>query len=113
MCELWCAFKNYNYDELCAKILDLRKNKDESLEEFFIRFMHLFYRFPLDDRPFFSDLILHLISLTTKMDQLEDEESESCLNDTLHVDLDLHENVENINDLVNIICYDLSLLWGI
>jgi hypothetical protein len=31
-----------------------------------------------------------------------DEESKSCLNVPLHVDLDLHENVENTNGLVGL-----------
>jgi len=44
--------------------------------------------------------ILHLTSLTNETYQLEDEEYDSFLNATLHVDFDLHENVENTNELV-------------
>jgi hypothetical protein len=57
MHQFWHAFENYDYDDLCAEISELRKNKDESLEYFLIRFMHLCYRFPLDDRPSTNDLI--------------------------------------------------------
>jgi hypothetical protein len=64
--------------------------------------MHLCDRFPLDDRPSIKYLILYIISLTNKTNQLGDEESESCLNVTLQADLNLHENVENTNDLVGL-----------
>jgi hypothetical protein len=50
-------FENYDYDNLCAEISELRKNKDESLEDFVIIFTHLCYIFPLDDRPSTNDLI--------------------------------------------------------
>jgi hypothetical protein len=70
MLEFWCTFENYNYDESCVEISELSKNKDESLEEFIIRFIYLCYRFPLDDGPSVNDLILHLISLTDEIDQL-------------------------------------------
>jgi hypothetical protein len=43
MCEFLHAFENYDYDELCKEILELRKEKDESLEDFSLRFMCLFY----------------------------------------------------------------------
>jgi hypothetical protein len=66
MHEFLYAFENYNYNELCAEISYLRKNKDETLEDFFIRFMWLCYRFPLNDRPSVSDLIIYLISLANE-----------------------------------------------
>jgi hypothetical protein len=102
MNEFWHVFENYNYDELCAEISELRKRKDESLEDFIIIFMHLCYRFPLDDRSFVSDLIIYLNFLTNGTNHPEAEEYESCLNATLHVDLYLCENVENVNELVDI-----------
>jgi hypothetical protein len=102
MHEFLHAFENYDYDNLCAEILELRKNKDESLEDFVIRFTHLCYRFPLDDRPSNNDLISCLVSLTNETYELVDEESKSCFNVPLHVDLDLNENVENANGLVGL-----------
>jgi hypothetical protein len=75
MHQIWHDFENYEYDDLCVEILDLRKNKEESLEYFLIRFMHLCYKFTLDDRPSINDLILHLTSLTNETYQLVDEES--------------------------------------
>jgi hypothetical protein len=100
MHEFLYAFENYNYDELCEEILELRKKKDESLEDFSLRFMCLLYRFHLDDMPSINDSLLLLISLSNEQDQLVDEESKSCLNATLHVDLDSHENLKDTNDLV-------------
>jgi hypothetical protein len=84
------------------EISDLRKNEDESLEYFVIIFTHLCYRFPLDDRPSTNDLISCLVSLTNETYELVDEESKSCINVSLHVDLDLNENVENSNGLVGL-----------
>jgi hypothetical protein len=102
MHQFWHAFENYDYDDLCAEISELRKNEDESLEYFVIIFTHLCYRFPLDDRPSTNDLISFLVSLTNETYELVDEESKSCFNVSSHVDLDLHENVENANDLVGL-----------
>jgi hypothetical protein len=102
MREFLHAFENYDYDKLCEEILELRKNEDESLEYFVIIFTHLFYRFPLDDRPSNNDLISCLVSLTNEIDELVDEESKSCFNVPLHDDLDLNENVENTNGLVGL-----------
>jgi hypothetical protein len=36
MHQFWHAFENYDYDDLCAEISELRKNEDESLEYFLI-----------------------------------------------------------------------------
>jgi hypothetical protein len=41
MREFLHAFENYDYDNLCAEILELKKNEDESLEDFVIIFTHL------------------------------------------------------------------------
>jgi hypothetical protein len=46
--------------------------------------------------PSFNDLILCFISLTNETYHLVDEESKSCLDTTLHANLDLHENVEKL-----------------
>jgi hypothetical protein len=85
---------------LCVEILELKKNEDESIAYFIIRFTHLCYRFSLNDKPSNSDLISCLVSLTNEIDQLVDEESKSCFKVPLHVDLDLNENVVNANPLV-------------
>jgi hypothetical protein len=66
MHEVLHDFENYDYDKLCEEILELRKNEDESLHDFVITFTHLFYAFPLDDRPSNNDcwlwsLIIFLI----------------------------------------------------
>jgi hypothetical protein len=100
LCEFLHAFENYDYDELCKEMLELRKEKDESLEDFSLRFMCLFYRFHLDDMPSISEWFLYLISLSNEQDQLVSEESKSCVDASLHVDLDSHEDVEDTNDLV-------------
>jgi hypothetical protein len=102
MREFLHAFENYDYDKLCEEILKLRKNEDESLQDFVIIFTHICYRFPLDDRNFNNDLISCLVSLTHEIYQLVDEESKSCFNVPLHDDLDLNENIENTNGLVGI-----------
>ena len=57
MHEILHAFENYDYDNLCAEIPELKKNEDEFLKYFVIRFTHLCYRFPSDDRPSNHDLI--------------------------------------------------------
>jgi len=57
MREILHAFENYDYDNLCAEIPELKKNEDEFLKYFVIRFTHLCYRFPSDDGPFNHDLI--------------------------------------------------------
>jgi hypothetical protein len=93
------AFENYDYDNLCEEILELKKNEDESLKDFVIRFTHLCYRFPLDDRPSNNDLISCLVSLINETHKSMDEKSKSCFNLSSHVDLDLNENVENVNGL--------------
>jgi hypothetical protein len=102
MREFFHSFENYDYDKLCEEILELRKNKDESLKYFVIIFTHLCYRFPLDDRPSNNDLISCLVSLTNETYEPVDEESKSCFNVPLHVDLDLNENIENTNGLVRL-----------
>jgi len=40
MRQFWHDFENYDYDDLCAEISKLKKNQDESLEDFITRFMH-------------------------------------------------------------------------
>lgn len=47
-----------------------------------------------------SDSLLLLISLSNGQYNLVDEKSKPCLNVTLFVDLDSHEDVEDTNDLV-------------
>jgi hypothetical protein len=99
MREFLHAFENYDYDNLCAEIPELKKNEDESLKYFVIRFTHLCYRFPSDDRPSNHDLISCLVSLINETHESMDEESKSCFNVSSHVDLDLNKNVENVNGL--------------
>jgi hypothetical protein len=77
----------------------LKKNDDESLKDFVIIFNNLCYRFPLEDRPSNNDLISCLVFLSSKTYGSLDEESKSCSNVPLHVNLDLSDNVENANDL--------------
>jgi hypothetical protein len=96
--EFLHAFENYDYDKLCEEILELKKNEGESLEDFFVRFTHLCCIFPYD-RPSNNDLISCLVSLANEMYDSMDEESKSCSNVPLHVDLDSNENVENGNGL--------------
>jgi hypothetical protein len=38
MRQFWHDFENYDYDDFCAEILELRKNEDESLEDFVMIF---------------------------------------------------------------------------
>jgi hypothetical protein len=102
MCEFLHAFKSYFYGNLCEKNLELRKNIDESLEDFVIRFSHLCYRFPLEDRPSSNDFISCLVYLASETYESMDEESKSCFNVPLHVDLDLNENIANTNPLVEL-----------
>jgi hypothetical protein len=96
------AFENHDYDKLCEKKLELRKNEDGSLKGFVIIFTHIFYTFHLDDRSSNNDLINFLVSLTNETCEQLNEEYKSCFNDPLHVDLDLKENVENENCLVRL-----------
>jgi hypothetical protein len=102
MDECLHAFENYDYDKLCEEVLELINNEDESLEDFFVIFTHICYRFPLDDRPSTNDLISCLVFLTNEKYEPVDGEYKSYLNATLHVDLDLSENVENDNGLVGL-----------
>jgi len=60
----------------------------------------LCYRFNLYDVPYVSEWILYLFSLSNEQDHLVSEESKACLDASLHVDLDSHEDVEDTNDLV-------------
>jgi hypothetical protein len=80
---------------LFAEILEFKKNEDESLAYFIIRFTHIYYIFPLEDRPSNNDLISCLVSLASETYESVYEESKSYSNVLLHVDLDLNENVEN------------------
>jgi hypothetical protein len=41
MREFLHDFESYCYDNLCEDILELKKNEDESLKYFVIRFSHL------------------------------------------------------------------------
>jgi hypothetical protein len=101
MLEFLHGFENYDYDKSCEEILKLRKGKNESLEEFSLRLMHLSYIFHLDDIPSVSDTLLHVIYLSNEKYHLVNEESESCsLNVTLDVDLDSPKSSEDTNDLV-------------
>jgi hypothetical protein len=68
-------FENYCYNNLCAKILKLKNNEDESLKDFVIIFNHLCYRFPLEDKPSNNDLISCLVSIPSETYDLVDEES--------------------------------------
>jgi len=61
--------------------------------------MQLLYRFHFDDFPSVTDELLHLISLSNEQYQLVDEESKSCLNANLHVDLDSQEDDGDDHDL--------------
>ena len=99
MHEFLHAFENYDYDKLCEEILEHRKKEVESLKYFFIIFTHIFYRFPLNDKPSRNDLISCLVYLTNETYEPLNEESKSCSNVPLHVDLDLNKNVENANGL--------------
>ena len=78
------AFENYDYDNLCEEILDIKKNEDESLEYFVIIFTHLCCRIHLDDRPSNIVLIFCLVSLTNETHESMDEKSKSRLT-FLHV----------------------------
>jgi len=106
------AFDNYYYDKLCEEIVEVRKNKDESLKELFIIFTHLFYKFPLDNRPSNNYLISCLVSLTNETYEPQNEESKSCFNVPLHVDLNLNENVENIDGLVRLHMFGFLFTMG-
>jgi hypothetical protein len=69
------AFENYDYDKLCEEILELRKNDNESLEDFVIRLTDLCYKFPLDDGPSTTGLISYLFSLINETLKSMDEKS--------------------------------------
>jgi hypothetical protein len=99
MCKFLHAFENYDFDNLCAKILEIKKNEDESLKDFVIIFTHLCCRFPLDDNPSNNDLISSLVSLINETNKSMDEKSKSCFNLSSHANLDLNEHVENVNGL--------------
>jgi len=73
LCESLHAFENFDYDESCAEMSELRKNIDESLEVFVIIFSHLCYRFPLEDRTSNNDLISCLVFLASKTYKSVDE----------------------------------------
>jgi len=91
-----------NYDKLCEEILELRKNKDEYIQDFVTRFTHICYRFPFYDIPYNNDLISCLVSLTNETYELVDEGYKSCFHVPLHDDFDLNENIVNDNGLVEI-----------
>jgi len=98
---------------LCAKISEIKKNEDESIKYFLIRFMHLCYRFPFDDRfPSTNDFILCLVSLTIETYEPMDEKYKSCLNVPLHVDLDSCKNFENAKGLVGIHMFGYFFTMG-
>jgi hypothetical protein len=61
------AHQNYNYNELCLEVKNLRRHEGESFDELFSRFMLIFFRFCEDDQ--FSgedalDWFLYLNSLS-------------------------------------------------
>jgi hypothetical protein len=57
------AHQNYNYEELCLEIENISMHADESLDEFYARFMSLCFRFHLEDLPSTKDLIECFTSL--------------------------------------------------
>jgi len=94
--EFLIAFKKFDYDKLCEELNDIRMEPDESLEESSTRFKHLCYRFPLYYIPSISEWFQHLISPSNEQYQLIINKYESCIDTHLQVDLDLHENLEDL-----------------
>jgi hypothetical protein len=62
--------------------------------------VHLIYKFHLDDFPSIREWILHLISISNEHGYIVDSKYKSCLDVSLHVDLDSNENHKDTNDLV-------------
>ena len=47
--EIDCAFNHFSYQAINKEIMELRKEPDESVEQFYTCFCNLAYRFPKDD----------------------------------------------------------------
>lgn len=57
--EFLSVFAKYDFDRLCDEFNHLRKEKVEPLEDFSIRFMHLYCQFPLNDIPPIDEWFLY------------------------------------------------------
>ena len=58
--EFLVSFGYYDFISLSIELKNLRKDKDESVEDFINRFLHLCYRFPSEDIPCLSEWFHHL-----------------------------------------------------
>ena len=63
-------FNNYDYDELSEELSFLRKESDESFNDFAIRFIHVCTRLPLKEIPLINEWFQYFVSLWDKQDQL-------------------------------------------
>jgi hypothetical protein len=91
--EFLSDFNNFDYDELGGELNCLRKENDESLEDFAIRLVHVCTRFPLKEMPLIDEWFQYLISLSNKQDQLINQ-SELSINTQSQVGLNFHDGLE-------------------
>jgi hypothetical protein len=78
--EFLSDFNNFDYDKLGEELNCLRKENDESLEDFAIRLIHFCTRFPLKEMPLIDEWFQYLISLSDEQDQLIVNQSELGIN---------------------------------
>jgi len=94
--NFYLLLQSCDFDRLCDELNHLRKEKDESLDDFSSRFMHLYYQFPFNDMPPIDECFLYLLN---EHDQLNINQPESNPNANLHHDLDSLEKPENIKGM--------------
>lgn len=92
--EFIVSFGVYDFIRLSTQLQNLRKNNDESVEEFITRFLHLCYMFPSKDLPWLSERF-HQLFLSNESD-VKANQSDFSSNDYSQVDFAFHENSENL-----------------
>jgi hypothetical protein len=94
--EFLSDFNNYDYDELSEELSFLRKENDESFNDFAIRFIHVCTRFPLKQIPLINEWFQYLVSLSDKQDQLIFNQYELSTNTQSQDGLKVHDDIEVI-----------------
>jgi hypothetical protein len=103
-------FNNSDYDKLGEELNCLRKENDESLEDFEIRLIHLCTRFPLKEIPLIDEWFQYLIYLSDEQDQLIVNQFELGINTHSQFGLNCHEDLENLRVVEAQPCLPTSLI---
>jgi hypothetical protein len=96
--EFLSDFNNYDYDELSEELSWLRKENDESFNDFAIRFIHVCTRFRLKEMSLINEWFQYLVSLLEKKDQLIVNQFELSTNTQSKYGLKVHDDLEVIKE---------------